>query len=156
IVWVADLRTVADSPGLLPGLNYRYYEGRWGYLPDFAALTPRKTGTAASLDLAARAREEQLAFAFDGFLDVPADGVYTFRLHSSGAGRLMVGAADVAAVGLHGLKREAVGAVGLKAGKHALRVRFAHASGRPSLRVRVAGPGLAEQDLSGEMLSRHD
>jgi uncharacterized repeat protein (TIGR03806 family) len=155
-LWVAELRPALNPPGLLPGLNYRYYQGRWDYLPDYTALTPRKSGTSTDLDLAPRAHDEHMALAFDGLLSVPADGVYTFRLHSSGAGKLMVGGEDVATVGLHGRKREGTGAIGMKAGTHALRVLFAHASGEPSLRVRVSGPGLAEQDLAAKMLRRPD
>ncbi len=153
-LWVAELRPALNPSDSLPGLNYRYYEGRWDYLPDFTALTPRDSGTLTSLDLAPRARQENIALTFDGFLDVPADGVYRFHLHSSGTARLLVGGADVAAVGLHGPKREAAGAVGLKAGKHALCVLFAHASGKPSLLARVAGPGLPEQELAGRRLWR--
>jgi uncharacterized repeat protein (TIGR03806 family) len=153
-LWVTDLRAAASLPAVRAGLEYRYYEGRWDYLPDFASLSPRKSGSVAAIDLSPRARDKDFGFAFAGFLDVPADGVYTFRLTGSGAAKLLVGGADIATVGLHGSKRTASGAVGLKAGKHALRLLFAHASGRPALRVRVSGPGLAEQEPAGDLLRR--
>ena len=65
-----------------PGLAFEYYEGKWVDLlfgPN-RSLAPLKKGAAEGLfDVAAKTDTKDQAFAFvwDGYLDVPADGVYT-------------------------------------------------------------------------------
>lgn len=61
------------------GLNYEYYEGSWKTM--FLALDtlqPVKKGEVANLfDISNRQTEEPFAFRYTGYLNVPADGVYT-------------------------------------------------------------------------------
>ncbi|MEI7901387.1 MAG: chitobiase/beta-hexosaminidase C-terminal domain-containing protein [bacterium] len=61
------------------GLNYEYYEGSWRTM--FLALDtlqPVKKGEVAKLfDITPRQTEEPFAFRYTGYLNVPADGVYT-------------------------------------------------------------------------------
>jgi hypothetical protein len=61
------------------GLNFEYYEGSWKTM--FLALDtlqPVKKGEVAKLfDITPRQTEEPFAFRYTGYLNVPADGVYT-------------------------------------------------------------------------------
>ncbi len=72
------------------GLNYRCFEGRWLKLPPFQALTPVKTGVASNFDLAVATRDEYVGLAFDGFIQVESDGVYTFYLTSDDGSQLFL------------------------------------------------------------------
>src|SRR5262249_18284899 len=71
--WQEPVRTSA----VLPGLHFRCYEGVWPALPDFAALTPVKTGITPGVELGDRTPDREFACTLEGFLDVEAAGIYT-------------------------------------------------------------------------------
>lgn len=66
----------------LRGLTYKYYEGSWSSLPDFKALTFNKTGVVKNIDISPRAVSTNFGFLFEGFLKIPVNGTYTFRMNS--------------------------------------------------------------------------
>lgn len=144
-VMPAALRA-ADSPdSVTPGLNYDYYEGTWTALPDFTGLAARKLGSVVNVDLGPRVRENNYAFRFTGFIDVPADGVYTFYTTSDDGSRLQIGDAVVVNNdGEHDAKEES-GTIGLKAGKHAITITYFSHLGASVLITSYAGPGIAKQ-----------
>ena len=73
-----ELRDPENPETTTGGLNYDYYEGTWEALPDFTGLAARKLGTVVNIDLGPRNKENDFAFRFTGFIEVPTDGVYTF------------------------------------------------------------------------------
>ena len=80
---------------------------------------------------------ERYALVFTGFLEVPEDGMYEFSLSSDDGSTLSIG--DQVVVdndGLHGAL-ERLGMVALRAGPHALAVRYFQAGGGAELRLRV-------------------
>jgi signal transduction histidine kinase len=77
------------------GLAYLGYEGNWEKLPDFTKLRPRKTGVATNFDLNVRMCDEYTGLRFNGFIEVPQDGLYTFHLASDDGSRLFVGEPSV-------------------------------------------------------------
>ena len=149
------LRTPENPLNTLTGINYAYYEGRnWTVLPDFAALTPARTGTAANFSLNPRLRDDDFAFRFTGYVRVPADGVYTFSTNSDDGSQLFIGSTLVVDNnGLHGAQ-ERSGQIGLKAGVHAITVTFFERGGEQVLGVSYAGPGLAKTAIPASSLSR--
>jgi hypothetical protein len=67
---------------LKPGLDYAYYEAKWPFLLFGASpmLKPVKNGAVSALfDTSPKGVNQNKAFAFDykGYINVPADGVYT-------------------------------------------------------------------------------
>ncbi|MBC7923690.1 MAG: PQQ-dependent sugar dehydrogenase, partial [Ferruginibacter sp.] len=151
----------ASSPGLRPadnpagvanGLQYGYYEGSWSFLPDFAALTPKETGTATAIDLSPRKRNENFALQFTGYVSVPTDGLYTFFTNSDDGSQLFIGSTLVVENnGLHGVQ-ERSGSIGLKAGRHALRVGYLQGVLDAVLSVSYAGPGIGKQAIPASAL----
>lgn len=85
----ADASTGTASP--VHGLDYRAYEGQWDRLPDFQGLAIVKSGTAANFDLRVRSRDEEVGLQFNGFVEVPHKGLYTFWITSDDGSRLLVG-----------------------------------------------------------------
>ncbi len=76
----------------LPGLHYLAYEGNdWFGLPDFSQLQPVASGVATNFSVDYRTRPEQCALTFDGLIQIPQPGLYTFYLASDDGGRLFVG-----------------------------------------------------------------
>ena len=93
------LITVNPETSLLPavnpantvnGLDYKYYESGsgWSVLPIFSTLTPVKTGTTTNFDISLANRSITFSFNFTGFINVPADGQYTFYTTSDDGSNL--------------------------------------------------------------------
>src|SRR5205823_4729970 len=80
----------AQSQPPANGLKYSYYEGNWNALPDFTALTPVKTGSAGNIDLGVRTpgRNDNFAFVWEGYINIPTPGSYTFETVSDDGSKL--------------------------------------------------------------------
>ena len=113
-----------------PGLAFRIFPGEWTELPNLAALNAAFKGQAPGLQDSAQGYTHY-AVAWDGFLEVPADGGYTFYLTARDGARLLIDGMEVAKTGppfaqvcgsLGNAVRYAVGALGLRAGRHVFRV----------------------------------
>ena len=77
----------AAEPAGLRELRYRYYEGSWSRLPDFAALKPVSEGPGDKglMDIGVRKRSEQFGFFFSWKREVLFDAEDTFDLGSDGS-----------------------------------------------------------------------
>lgn len=86
-------------PVLGAGVRWRSYEGTWWQIPAFDRLPPCKEGTAANFDLAVRSRDDFVALCFDGWLEVPEAGTYTFTTASADGSQLFIGLPQLKVVG---------------------------------------------------------
>jgi len=145
----------ADEPlSTSPGLRYRYYEGKWGAVPDPADLDAKKKGVTDNFMLNMADAGDWFALWFDGYIEVPREGMYTFSTVSDDGSVLYIG--DEMVVdndGPHGMI-EASGRINLKAGKHRISVGFFEARGGQGLKVMWEGPGVKEQAVPDDALSR--
>lgn len=155
-LWLEPLRQPAKALPMVSGLEYEAHQGRWPGLPAFEAGSRTKTGTAVAFDVGLRPRDEEFGLTFRGFLEVDRPGAYTFHLEGSGAGKLYVAAAEVAAIAMRTGPRHASGTVGLAPGRHAIRFDFAHGRGRPHLALMYSGPDLDMRPIPAEKLFRVD
>jgi len=73
-----------------PGLNYRCYEGKWERLPDFSGLAVKKQAVTPNFDLGVRTRQEEVGLVFEGGIEVPQDGLYTFWTKSDDGSKLFL------------------------------------------------------------------
>jgi uncharacterized repeat protein (TIGR03806 family) len=156
ILRVVCLRDPPPSPPLVRGLECRYFKGPWTHLPDFDSLKPSAEEAAANIGDALGKHDDKVGCCLTGYLDVPKDGVYSFTLSSGGWSRLFVGNAEVAATSGEGGPGKASGYVGLKAGKHPLKLLYAQRGERPLLGLRWASPGLDEQQIPPDRLMHPD
>ncbi len=148
------LRTPENPANTTAGLNYSYYEGSWNNLPDFTSLTPVKTGTSTNFDISLRNKEDNFAFKFTGYIDIPADGQYTFYTSSDDGSKLLIGSTEVVNNdGLHA-EQEKSGKIGLKKGKHAITVTFFELGGGQGLSVSYEGPSVTKQAVPVSALFR--
>ncbi len=135
-----------------PGIMVRYYVGEWERLPDFAALPPVVSRNVYAIDLKPAQQPENFALAFDGFITIQQDGVYTFFVTSDDGSRLFIDdRAIVENDGLHGMI-EASGKIALKNGMHRLAVQFFQRRGGVGLEVQFKGPGIEKQPLPSSIL----
>lgn len=115
----------ATTPGTTaPGTSYAYYEGAWTTLPAFTG-TPVQSGSVGGADIGIRRRSTAFGVKFTGYVNIPADGLWSFSLRSSDGSRLSIdGATVINNDGIHGSGYETTGTVALKAGLHPVDLRY--------------------------------
>jgi hypothetical protein len=139
---------VPDPPTFsASGLNVSFYDLSSGaapsVVPTFSTLTPYLTTTATDINIASTngnfsnsGRADTVGAVYDAWISVPADNLYTLSTESDYGSKLYVGnTLLVSNDGLHGMTK--VGAdIGLKAGRHHIRVEFFENGGGAGLIVR--------------------
>lgn len=129
-----------SASAALRGLSYKYYEGSWNVLPDFAALTPLATGTRPNVDITPRLRNDEFGFLWEGYIKIPANGTYTFETYSDDGSKLYIGDYSYGATalvnndGLHG-SQYASGNITLTAGVYKVAMTFFEKGGGEEMKV---------------------
>jgi len=133
----ADLHPGSKPVDLHPGLRYAYYQGQWEKLPDFSTLAPEAKGIARDLDVASYAqRADHFALSFEGYVDISQDDVYTIHVCCNDGACVFID--DRKVVELDGTRfeaRERNACIGLKKGKHAIRIEYFQSQKRKTLQL---------------------
>ncbi len=132
--------------GSKPGLRYAYYQGDWRDVPDLATLTPVREGVAEAIDDSLRQRDERYALRFTGYVEVAADGVYTFYVTAADT-RLRIGATDPAEAEPIGDKGERCARVWLRPGLHPIQLDYGQKVDGHKLVVTYEGPGIGRRPV---------
>ena len=142
------LRPADEVESPQQGMYLKAYLGQWRQLPDFEQLEPVTWGVVPGFGLYVQGEtKDYFALQFTGYVEAPADGLYTFYTRSDDGSRLFVGGQLlVNNDGLHGV-REASGLVRLAKGLHAIRVEFFEHAGQELIEVLYEGPGLDKQPV---------
>jgi hypothetical protein len=144
------------------GLAYGIYPGEWTELPDLSALKPTLSGQSQNLEASAQGFT-RYAVAWDGFIDVPADGGYNFYLLDPDGARLVIDGSEVAKTGPPfaqvcgspgNAMRFAVGSLGLRAGKHTIHIEGLHSDSNQAPRLMWQAPGGGLVDVPAKAYSR--
>ncbi|MGO8757965.1 MAG: PA14 domain-containing protein [Terracidiphilus sp.] len=143
------------------GLSWKIYSGAWTELPDFSALQAALAGTSADLTANAQAIPHY-ATVWDGFINIPADGGYTFHLIDRDGALLIVDGMEVSKTGrpfaqVCGSPGNALrydrGSLGLRAGLHAIRVEALNTASNGSPRLMWEGPSTPLADVPPAVFS---
>ena len=143
------------------GLGFEIYPGKWTALPDLTQQTPALAGEAPNLNANAQGFTKY-AVAWDGFIDIPADGGYTFHLMDRDGARVVIDGVDVARTGppfaqVCGSPGNAVrydrGVLGLHAGLHRLHVEELHQASQGPPRLLWEGPSLPLNEVPAAAFS---
>jgi len=156
VVAVARWRDSVNSANpTVPGLTWKIYPGEWTELPNLDAEHTVFTGESPNL----RADPQgftHYAAAWDGLLDIPADGGYTFHLMARDGARLVIDGVEVAKTGppfahVCGSAGDAMrydrGSLGLRAGNHVFHLEGLHSASQGSPRLLWEGPALPLTDV---------
>lgn len=159
----------ARPDGLVQGLDYRYFERAARQRHQYAEHWPLrqlaagmaadeeadKAGTVEALTLAPAQRDELYAFVFDGYLEVPETGVYTFYIHADDGAKIFLGGEQVSdRMGQSPKTTTTTTRVALQEGLHPLQVNYFQAYGPSELEIEIEGPGIERQPLPTSMLYR--
>ena len=147
------------------GLNWKIYPGAWTELPDLSGLQPALVGQAPNLTTgvpetgtqsAGPLGLMQRATVWDGFINIPADGGYTFHLIDRDGERLVIDGMEVAKTGppfglVCGAPGNALrydrGSIGLRAGLHAIHVEALNTATEGAPRLLWEGPSMPLADV---------
>ena len=146
------------EPGLVEqGLLFDYHTGFFRRVIDFSEMQPQKSGTLANFSLEPRDKEQYFAFNFNGYIEIPTDGLYTFYLKSNDGSKMYLDERIlIDNDGLHPAL-ERFQTIALKAGKHAVAVKYFQEGGTHYLQIRWKGPGFDKQNIpSAVLFHKHD
>jgi alpha-L-fucosidase len=133
------------------GLKYAIYDGKWNKLPDFSQLKPTGSGAVKAIDISARQGKEEYAYVFEGFVKIPADGLYTFYVASDDGSKLWIGDVLIDNDGAHSLTEKSA-EIPLSKGYHPFKLQFFENTGGDELYVHWKGPGFEKTTLPGSVL----
>ncbi|MGD0830322.1 MAG: PKD domain-containing protein [Terracidiphilus sp.] len=156
VVAVAHWHEAASVAGpTTPGLSWQIYPGEWTELPKLADQHAVFSGEGPNL----RADPQgftHYAAAWDGFIDIPVDGGYTFYLLARDGARVVIDGLEVAKTGppfaqVCGSPGNAVrfdrSSLGLRAGRHTLHLEGLHSISQGVPRLLWEGPALPLTDV---------
>jgi PKD repeat protein len=155
-VRVTTLRPPDNPSPVVNGLEYEYYENTYTALGDVDWTAPDRTGTNGQFDLTPSHREDNFAFRYTGYVEVPEDGTYTFYTTSDDGSDLWIGDTRVVDNGGLHADTEVQGQIGLMAGKHNVTVRMFEHTGGETLEARYEGPSTSKQTIPASELYRLD
>jgi hypothetical protein len=124
---------VANEPEKKSGVARSLFKGEWPWLPDFRTLTPDAKTVSQTVTLPAQIGDKPFGVAFEGFLQIPADGDYIFSVDADGGAMFFVHDIRVIDEPRNPADGEVTGRVRLKAGWHPVRLYYRHISGEARL-----------------------
>jgi len=156
VVAVAHWHEAASAAGqMLAGLAWQLYPGAWTELPNLAAEHAVFSGESPNIHADSQGFTHYTA-AWDGLIDIPADGGYTFYLLSRDGARLVIDGVEVAKTGppfaqVCGSPGNAMrydrGSLGLRAGRHTFHLEGLHSASQGAPRLLWEGPALPLTDV---------
>ncbi|MDE6086094.1 MAG: glycoside hydrolase family 92 protein [Muribaculaceae bacterium] len=106
------------------GVRYTYYEGLCEKTADITAGTKIKEGVLAEPGIGEAQQEDHFAFIFEGYINVPSKGVYTFRTTTDDGSVLYIDNKLVVNNDGGHAAVSAQGSIGLEAGLHPFRLLY--------------------------------
>jgi len=162
LVVVSRWREAQPEKADTPGLDYRIYPGTWPDFPDFTKERVTKFSDAATLAAAEPGGYSSYATVYDGLIDIPVDGGYSFHLLARDGARLTLDGLPLVATGppfgevcgspLNAM-RYARGSIGLRAGKHTLHLESLQTVSPGVPRLLWRGPGIHLTDVPAAAFS---
>ncbi len=130
-----------------PGLRLRRFDTALTTLDDLHEVAPADERVVADVALPKDRPGDNFALVFDGYLEVPQDGIYTFSLFSDDGSRLSIGGTQIVDRDGGAVWEQRQGRIALRAGWHLFHLTYFEAEGEERLRLRWSGPGFRDQPL---------
>jgi hypothetical protein len=135
-----------------PGLKAQIYHGEFNILPDFSTLKPVRNKLVPEVSHTVADRDSLFGIVFEGYLLIPADGVYGLYVNSDDGSKMIIDGTDpVINDGIHGMKEEGRN-YPLAKGFHSLRIEYFQRTGGIGLEFLVEPPGQPKKIVPSNML----
>ena len=139
------------------GMEWKAYTSNFQWVPDVSTLTASETGTCDRPDAGFLKKTNAQALTFSGYLQIPADGEYTFFLKADGGAFLRIHKAAVldADFGYPG-GTECEGVIKLKAGLHPFSICYTTKAGiKPLLDFQWSSTSISKQPVPATVFRHH-
>lgn len=145
-----------DTAAAKPAVGYNYYEGAWQKVPDFASMTPLRTGRTYEFSLEnIQQREDGWGVKFEAGLSIALQGKYRFSTYTDDGSKLYIDGKEIVDNdGSHGPMLK-TGEKELSAGVHTIRLDYFEDNGGTMLKVYYEGPGIPRQEIPYFHLTRN-
>ena len=141
---------VSGSSG--KGLDYNYYEGIVATVDNIESLSVKTKGVVGTFNINNRERDINYAFLFNGYIQIPKDGQYTFYLASNDGSVLYLDGHElINHDGAHIITEE-YASVALSEGKHKIVVKYFQLMGGLGLKISWLGPGFEKTEIPASVL----
>ena len=135
------------------GLTYDYYEGDVSSVNGIEKLPVKARGVIGSFNINNRMKDENIAYIFNGFIEIPKDGKYTFYLASNDGSMLLLDNHElINHDGPLGMTEES-NTVALRKGKHKIELKYFQLRGGLGLKLSWKGPGFKKEEIPESVLS---
>jgi large repetitive protein len=164
VVKARDLAGNVSSPSnqvsgeaLLNGIPYNYYNGisnTQNVVPNFSTMTPAFSGSLPNISLSPQIDNTGFGFLFQGFINVPVTGKYTFQLGSDDGSNMWLGPLNgttspyvfgstptIANDGIHGTVNVNSKVLTLTAGIYPIAIAYLQQGGGYTLNLNWETPG---------------
>lgn len=120
---------------------------------DNQVIDPESKGTIENFNLSPRKQDKLFAFEYNGYIDIPKDGVYTFHIAADDDAKMYIGGKQIFdRMGQSSATSYDSERVALKAGLHKIELRYFQAYGPYELDVTMEGPGIDKQPIPNKYL----
>ena len=152
----ANLQLATVAGDLQQGINLQTFKGKIKKLSDFEKLLSTGKLVTNKIKIPENMPADYFGLVFTGFIDIPADGLYTFYSTSDDGSQLFVnGNLLIDNDKIHGMETK-YGKAALAKGKHTFKVVYFENNYGEGLKVEMAGPGLERQEIPGSFLFRKE
>lgn len=135
------------------GVTWKEYSGNFLWVPQTTGLTPSRTGQVSKKDLFKTEQAKAPVIHFEGFINVPEDGEYSFFLSTSGKAFLRIHDASVIDADYNyepGSERN--GRMRLKAGLHPFKLTVLRVSNKDHLNLQWSSDKFGKRNITAENL----
>ena len=146
------LQKTIETSNLLPGLQANYFEGYCVQLADMKRYTNIKKGILPKFDISAIKDDRSFGYYFNGCLNIPETGIYTFYLNSNDGSNLTIdGKLELVNDGFH-RAQERICKIELEKGFHTIAVDYFQMGGAKALTVSWAFENGKKEEIPAEAL----
>lgn len=146
------LQPAAAAGKLSPGLSFEYKEGYCVKVEDLDKYPVTQSGTMPNFSIAAIKDDRAFGYSFNGFINVPSDGVYEFFVNSNdGAILYLNGKMLINNDGFH-KTQEKWKKTGLAKGFHSVQLDYFQMGGAKALTVSWKVPGKEKEEIPAGVL----
>ncbi|MCK5815492.1 MAG: metallophosphoesterase, partial [Flavobacteriaceae bacterium] len=134
------------------GLLYAYYEGKFHHTKQLTKDKSVSSGVMARFSIDMTMIPENFGYIFEGYIEIPKDGLYTFNLESNDGSALFIN--DIKVIdndGAHGANLVSV-STSLESGFHKIRVNYFQLGGGKLLNVSWQTKDFPKQNIPVDRL----
>lgn len=140
-----ELIPSVDISGTTNGLEKKIFSGNVEWVPNFEYLNPIVSTTSSGIDLNTNGLDSEFGLYFNGFIEIPVDGVYTFYLNSASKCHIKLHDIHLLDNDFEFTTTEISETSNLKAGKHPIKIFYQQNENMtPFLNLQLEGPTISK------------